>query len=202
MLSLKKANMPAPTNASRPNRTSGRRVRLNVRSPLSRLPPESWFWDCAAPTSAWHGIQEIPQSSKCRHFGGANEVRKLETDCTSRACRCVSESAVPGRSALPNRAGVAERGRQFLPPEARENREGNHSVRLDYALVLGPVLSLLDGVRLIRGGLGYELIELELGARWLFTPRELADDRRAGIGPELFCLSQQRFARRWSWLPG
>jgi hypothetical protein len=36
MLSLKNANVPAPINASKPKRTSGRRVKLNVRSPLSR----------------------------------------------------------------------------------------------------------------------------------------------------------------------
>jgi hypothetical protein len=36
MLSLENANVPAPINASKPNRTSGRRVKLNVRSPLSR----------------------------------------------------------------------------------------------------------------------------------------------------------------------
>src|ERR1700738_186735 len=36
MLSLENANVPAAINTSKPNRTSGRRVKLNVRSPLSR----------------------------------------------------------------------------------------------------------------------------------------------------------------------
>src|SRR6516164_10134774 len=44
MLSLKKANVPAATNTSKPNRTSGRRVKANVRSPLSRnCPPNPGF---------------------------------------------------------------------------------------------------------------------------------------------------------------
>src|ERR1700686_886789 len=36
MLSLENANVPAAINKSKPNRTSGRRVKLNVRSPLSK----------------------------------------------------------------------------------------------------------------------------------------------------------------------
>src|ERR1700758_4067474 len=36
MFSLKKANAPAAVNASKPSSTSGRRVKPNVRSPLSR----------------------------------------------------------------------------------------------------------------------------------------------------------------------
>jgi len=44
MLSLKKANVPAATNTSKPNRTSGRRVKANVSSPLSRnCPPNPGF---------------------------------------------------------------------------------------------------------------------------------------------------------------
>src|SRR5260221_14504381 len=36
MLSLENANVPAAINTSKPNRTSGRRVKPNVRSPLSK----------------------------------------------------------------------------------------------------------------------------------------------------------------------
>jgi hypothetical protein len=39
MLRREKANVPALMNRNRPNRTSGRRVRLKVRNPLSRDGP-------------------------------------------------------------------------------------------------------------------------------------------------------------------
>src|SRR5580704_9818229 len=40
MLSLENANMPATTNTSRPNRTSGRRVRTNCSTPRSKFVPQ------------------------------------------------------------------------------------------------------------------------------------------------------------------
>src|ERR1700761_6142784 len=75
MLSRENAKMPAATKPSRPSRTSGRRVRLKVRSPLSRDCPPN-FEDRMSPDDSKPGeSQSTPLGGDGRHFPRGAEVQ-------------------------------------------------------------------------------------------------------------------------------